>query len=151
MFVVSTAMAQISDDADKHQSSDSPTKSNVSPAVEVAGNPQVKEDSIYSCTVANRATQPGGMDMFFKHVIDNFVYPTRCWKQGINGSVLIRFIVEKDGTVSNATAVEQTPKCPEFTAEAIRVINSTPRWIPGMHDGQYVRSYLEIPIRMSVK
>jgi hypothetical protein len=42
-------------------------------------------------------------------------------------------------------------KCPEFTAEAIRVINSTQHWIPGMHDGQYVRSYLEIPIRMSVK
>ena len=39
------------------------------------------------------------------------------------------------GIVSNASAVQQTPKCPEFTAEAIRVINSTPRWIPGMHDG----------------
>jgi protein TonB len=151
MFAASTAMAQKSGDADKHPGGDSPTKSNVSPAFEVAGNPQVKEDSIYSCTVANRATTPGGMDMFFKHVIDNFVYPKRCWEQGINGSVLIRFVVEKDGRVSNAIAVEQTPKCPEFTAEAIRVINSTPRWIPGTHNGQNVRSYLEIPIRMSVK
>ena len=150
MCVASTSMAQKSD-ADKLQNVDSLTQNNVSTAVEAVGNPQGNQDSIYSCVLANRATPPGGMDMFFQHIRDHFIYPVRCMEQGINGSVLIRFVVEKDGRVTMPIAVQQTPKCPEFTAEAIRVINITPRWIPGMHNGQYVRSYMEVPIKLSVK
>jgi len=60
-------MAQKSD-ADKLQNVDSLTQNNVSTAVEAVGNPQGNQDSIYSCVLANRATPPGGMDMFFKSV-----------------------------------------------------------------------------------
>ena len=48
------------------------------------------------------------------------------------------------------TLIGQSAKCPEFAAEALRVLRSSPKWIPGKANGQYVRSYRELPIRMSV-
>ena len=150
MLFATTAMAQ--NNGDNNQPKAGETKeSNVLPAAAAAENERISEDSIYSCEVANRATPVGGMNKFFEYIIDNFVYPARCLDKGINGYVMIRFVVEKDGSVSNATAIQQTPKCPEFTAEAIRVIKNSPRWIPGKQNGNYVRSYLEIPIKMSAK
>lgn len=150
MLFAATAMAQNNGDNNQPKVGEA-KESNVLPTIEAVDNERIPEDSIYSCEVANRATPVGGMNKFFEYIIDNFVYPARCLDKGMNGSVLIRFVVEKDGSVSNATAVQQTPKCPEFTAEAIRVIKNSPRWIPGKHNGSYVRSYLEIPIKMSAK
>ena len=109
------------------------------------------DDSIYTCEVGSKPQFKGGDNAFMTFVADKFIYPKRCYENGISGSVLIRFVVEKDGKLSNLTVIEQSAKCPEFAAEALRVVRSSPTWIPGKHNGNYVRSYRELPIKMAVE
>lgn len=149
MLFATTAMAQ--NNGDNNQPKAGETKeSNVLPVAEAAEIERIPEDSIYSCEMGNKAEFKGGEAAFREFIGDKFVYPTRCFESGISGSVIIRFVVEKDGRLSNLTVVEQSAKCPEFAAEALRVLRSSPKWIPGKANGQYVRSYRELPIKMSV-
>jgi TonB family protein len=149
MLFAATAMAQ--NNGDNNQPKAGETKeANVHPVVEVADNERIPEDSIYSCEMGNKAQFVGGEAAFREFVYDKFIYPKRCLESGISGSVIIRFVVEKDGRLSNLTVVEQSAKCPEFAAEALRVVRSSPKWIPGKANGEYVRSYRELPIRMAV-
>ncbi len=90
----------------------------------------------------------GGDDAFIEFVKANFQYPARCQDEGINGSVLLRFVVNTKGKVSNISVIEETASCKEFTAEAIRVLQSSPDWIPGMVNGKFVKSYRVVPISL---
>jgi periplasmic protein TonB len=98
-----------------------------------------------------KAAFPGGEKGFREYVAGEFQYPVRCQDEGINGSVVLRFVVDQSGRVSNITAIEETKSCPEFTQEAIRVLGRSPRWIPGQNKGRFVNSWREIPIRLSVE
>lgn len=98
--------------------------------------------------VAVKATFVGGESKFREYVANNFQFPIRCQTEGIDGDVLLRFIVDETGKISNVTAIEENTLCPEFTAEAIRIIERSPRWIPGQNNGKFVKSYREIPIRL---
>lgn len=142
MCVASTSMAQSS----SNNESQSAAEVNGGTTDMVSNN-----DSIYTCETGNKAEFKGGEAAFRGFVADKFIYPKRCYENGISGSVLIRFVVEKDGKLSNLTVIEQSAKCPEFAAEALRVVRSSPRWIPGKHNGNYVRSYRELPIIMAVE
>lgn len=93
----------------------------------------------------------GGEDAFVNFIIENFEYPERCREENINGYVKLRFVVDKDGRLSNISAIEETKSCPEFTAEAIRVLKRSPRWIPGQVNGQFIKSWREVPIKLSVE
>jgi TonB family protein len=149
MLFAATAMAQ--NDGANNQPKVGETKvSNELPNVETTVEEPNSKDSIYSCEMGNKAQFVGGEAAFREFVYDKFIYPKRCWESGISGSVIIRFVVEKDGRLSNLTVVEQSAKCPEFAAEALRVVRSSPKWIPGKANGEYVRSYRELPIRMAV-
>ena len=92
----------------------------------------------------------GGESRFRHFVFENFEYPMRCYEEGINGRVVLRFMVDETGKISNVKAIEETNGCPEFTAEAIRVLKKSPRWIPGQNNGKFVKSYREIPITVSL-
>lgn len=92
----------------------------------------------------------GGESKFREFIYENFEYPTRCYEKGINGRVVLRFVVDETGAISNVKAIEETSTCPEFTAEAIRVMEKSPRWIPGQNNGKFVKSYREIPITVSL-
>jgi periplasmic protein TonB len=98
-----------------------------------------------------QAKFPGGDVAFMEFIKSSFIYPSRCLEEGIDGYVMLRFIVDTKGVVSNITAVETTKSCPEFTTEAIRVLKKSPRWIPGMVSGKFVKSYRIIPIKLNVK
>jgi len=109
-----------------------------------------EEQSIEAASVVSvKATFVGGESKFREYVANNFQYPTRCQVEGINGDVLLRFIVDETGKISNVKAIEETTLCPEFTAEAIRVLERSPRWIPGQNNGKFVSSYREIPLRLN--
>lgn len=101
-------------------------------------------------TVKIKASFPGGDAAFKEYVRDNFNYPTRCQDDGINGYVLLRFVVDETGKVSRVSAIEETKSCPEFTTEAIRVLKKSPRWIPGNNNGVQMKSWREIPINLQV-
>lgn len=92
----------------------------------------------------------GGDEAFIEYVKANFQYPTRCQEEGINGYVLLRFVVDTRGKVSNVVMLEETKACPEFTEEAIKVLNQSPPWVPGMVGGRFVKSYRVVPIRLNL-
>ena len=96
------------------------------------------------------ATFIGGMDKFRDYVRDHFNYPERCQEEGINGAVLLEFVVDIKGKISNVKMISETAACPEFTAEAIRVLKESPRWMPGQTNGTFVKSYRTIPIQLTV-
>ena len=66
------------------------------------------------------------------------------------GRVIVRFIIEKDGTVSNVVLEERLRKCEPCNREAIRVVKNMPKWKPGSKNGKVVRTYVRLPIRFVV-
>jgi TonB family protein len=102
-------------------------------------------------TVGVKPSFPGGEAAFREYVGNEFQYPIRCQNKGINGSVVLRFVVDASGKISRISVIEETKSCPEFTQEAIRVLKQSPRWIPGQNNGRFVSSWREIPIRLSAE
>lgn len=105
-------------------------------------------DSVVTIGITKEATFLGGVEAFNHFVEENFQYPTKCAELGINGDVLLKFVVEKDGSITHVTVLKQTQTCPEFTDEAIHIIRRSPRWIPAQKNGKYVRSYQTVPIKL---
>jgi protein TonB len=101
--------------------------------------------------VENQATFPGGMDKFYRYVSNEFQYPLRCMEEGISGYVMMRFVIEMDGRISNIKVMEQTEACPEFAIEAVRVLKKSPRWKPAMNNGKAVRCYYQLPISLQLE
>ncbi|MFM2254627.1 MAG: hypothetical protein RLZZ47_116 [Bacteroidota bacterium] len=120
-------------------------------AVKAADSVVVDQDSVYSSGMEQKAQFKGGDKSFQRYVMDNFTYPARCQENGIGGSVLLRFVVDVDGSIVNIQVLEVSTKCPEFAKEAVRILKNSPRWIPGMYNGRFVKSYRELPLKMAVQ
>lgn len=87
---------------------------------------------------------PGGVQNLMKFIGDNVKYPSAAVSEGVQGRVIIRFVVDTDGSVNDATVMRSVhPACDE---EALRVINSMPKWTPGQKDGKNVAVYFTLPI-----
>ncbi len=87
---------------------------------------------------------PGGVKKLMKYVENNLVYPEEAYKKNIQGVVKVSFIVEKDGSVSSPTIISGIGYgCDE---EALRVIASLPKFIPGKQNGNPVRVQYNVPI-----
>ena len=71
-------------------------------------------------------------------------YPTKAIESKIQGRVIVQFVVNKDGSISNAKIVRSVD--PDLDKEALRVINSMPQWKPGMQKGEPVSVKYTVPI-----
>ena len=100
-------------------------------------------DSIYN-VVSENAEFPGGNMAASNWISKNMTYPEECRKQGIEGRVVIKFVVNKDGSIVDAEAVKSPH--PALAAEALRVVKSMPKWKPAKEGGKVVRSRFNIPI-----
>lgn len=87
---------------------------------------------------------PGGMAEAMKFLGRNMKYPTAAQQAKIEGRVIVQFVVEKDGTVSNIETVRSVS--PELDAEAMRVVSMMPKWIPGKQRGKAVAVKYTMPI-----
>ena len=92
---------------------------------------------------------PGGMEALFKYMAENMKYPEDAKKQQVEGRVLVQFIVETDGSVSNTEVLMRV--FPPLDAEAVRVISGMPKWIPGKQNGKVVRVKYTIPVSFRFK
>jgi TonB family protein len=106
------------------------------------------EDSTVHKFAETLPEYPGGMEKLFQYLSKNVRYPENCRKKMISGVVLSEFIVEKDGSISNIKVIVSAD--PDLDAEAIRVISSFPKWIPGTQQGKPVRVFFQLPIRFTV-
>jgi TonB family protein len=87
---------------------------------------------------------PGGPKALMEFLNNNVQYPAEAEKAGIQGRVIATFVVEKDGSISNAKVVKSVD--PLLDAEAIRVISAMPNWIPGKQNGKVVRVKYTVPL-----
>jgi protein TonB len=85
----------------------------------------------------------------YKFLSQNIKYPNEAMKNKNSGKVFLRFIVEKDGTLSDIQLMKGIGY--GFDLEAIRVVKTMPNWIPGMNANKAVRCYYNLPISFSIK
>ena len=88
---------------------------------------------------------PGGEKAMLKFLYENLQYPSVDKENEIEGKVVVQFIVEEDGSISNTKILRSVSKT--IDAEAVRVVESMPKWQPGMQEGEPVRVEYSMPIR----
>ena len=87
---------------------------------------------------------PGGLNELNKFLNDNINYPVIAQENGIQGRVIIRFVVSKTGEISDVQVLRGVD--PSLDREAVRVVKSMPKWIPGRQRGQPVPVYFTLPV-----
>ena len=92
---------------------------------------------------------PGGEEALYKYLAENIKYPVMAKNNKVEGRVYITFVIEKDGTVSDAKVLRSDNE--ELNAEALRVINAMPKWKPGTQRGVPVRVQYNIPITFKLQ
>ena len=80
---------------------------------------------------------PGGPAQLMKWLAEHVQYPTVAQENSVQGRVIIAFVVERDGSITDVNVVRSVD--PLLDKEAVRVVSNMPKWIPGKHDGAPVR------------
>ncbi|MDO4161030.1 MAG: energy transducer TonB [Prevotellaceae bacterium] len=91
---------------------------------------------------------PGGMVEFMKWLTKNLRYPVLAKQQKIEGKVIVSFIINKDGSITDRKVVKSVS--PELDREALRVLRQMPKWKPGEDHGKPCRTYFSIPINFKL-
>lgn len=117
------------------------------PTVEVM-EAEAPQDGVFTFAEVMPKFSGDSLQSYLKH---NLIYPPLEKEQGKDGTVYIKFTIEKDGTISNVLAVKEVPGAPGLTNEAIRVISKMPRWTPGLMNGRPVRVEMTMPIRFKLE
>jgi periplasmic protein TonB len=99
--------------------------------------------------VENMPEFPGGELALRKHLNRAIKYPSIAQENGIQGKVIVNFVVDKDGNVSNAKIARGVD--PSIDKEALRVVMSLPKWKPGMQRGKAVRVSYTVPISFQLQ
>ena len=108
------------------------------------GEVQKAEDiNIYE-VVDRPPSFPGGMGALMSWLGQNVRYPVTAAENGVQGRVIVQFVVEKDGSVTNVRVAKSVD--PSLDKEAVRVVKSMPRWIPGKSNGSTVRVKHTVPV-----
>jgi protein TonB len=104
-----------------------------------------KEDPNQIFLVVEETAAPtGGMPAFYEYVGKKLKYPAQARRMGIEGKVFVEFVIEKDGTITDVKAIKGIGAgCDE---EAVRVLQSAPKWKPGKQRGKPVRQRMVLPI-----
>lgn len=82
-------------------------------------------------------------------IASHLQYPAKAAENGEQGRVFVRFLVEKDGSITNASVILSVE--PDLDREALRLVNSMPRWIPGMNNGEAAAVWYTCPITFKLQ
>ncbi|MBL7900873.1 MAG: energy transducer TonB [Bacteroidia bacterium] len=110
----------------------------------------VDEDNADTEIPDSEAHFPGGEQKFIDFILSEFEYPKRCMQKKISGYVMVKFVINRDGKVKVMDIKNESENCPEFGTEAKRAVESSPRWIPGVRDGKYIRAWRQVPIKVDI-
>ena len=92
---------------------------------------------------------PGGMKELLKFLQNNLKYPENAMKNNVQGRVIVQFVVEKDGTLTEFKVARSVD--PDLDAEALRVLQIMPKWKPGMQRGKIVRVKFTVPVSFKLQ
>ena len=87
---------------------------------------------------------PGGQAEMMRYLAKNAKYPKDAYEQKISGRVLVQFVVEKNGSISNVKIMKSI--FPSLDKEAMRLVKNMPRWTPGKQNGKAVRVKYTVPV-----
>lgn len=107
-----------------------------------------EEDLVYS-EADNMPEFPGGQEALIDYVKNELEYPVEARTAGIEGKVVISFVVEKDGSVGRAKILSGVDKL--LDSEALRVVSNLPKWKPGKQDGEIVAVSYVLPISFKLQ
>lgn len=93
-------------------------------------------------------TQCAQLEML-KFIYKNIKYPALARENGVEGTAIIRFVVDKDGTVKDAEAMRGI--CNEIRDECLRIVNTMPAWHPGYQNGEPVRVFFNLPVKFRLE
>lgn len=120
----------------------------VSPEAKEAPADSTAKDEVFM--VAEQMPEfPGGMKELLKFLQDNLKYPENAMKKNVQGRVIVQFVVEKDGTPTEFNVVRSVD--PDLDAEALRVLQTMPKWKPGMQRGKIVRVKFTVPVSFKLQ
>lgn len=103
-----------------------------------------KDDGRVFDVVEDQPRYPGGTNALMTYLRDNIKYPAEAAKAGIQGKVIVQFVVGKDGTVRDVKPIRNIS--PELDAEAVRVVAAMPKWVPGYQRGEAVNVRYTLPV-----
>ena len=107
------------------------------------------KEKIWSCGVEQMPSFPGGQKALFEYLTANVRYPDDCEDTCVQGRVIVSFMVERDGCITEPKVVKSV--YPSLDAEALRVVNGMPKWSPGKLNGERIRTKYMIPITFRLK
>ncbi len=112
---------------------------------EVIAAPKVEEEQPVSIAMVEQKPEfPGGEAAMYKWLGENIVYPAAASEEGVQGRVVVEFVVGKDGSITNVRVVR--PRHPALDKEALRVVKAMPKWMPGRNNGQPVKVTYTLPV-----
>lgn len=117
------------------------------PQPDIAQAATPKEDTI--CKVVEKMPLfNGGKEELFTYLGKNIKYPAEAKEKGVQGTVFVTFVIEKDGSVTNVNVLRGIGSgCDD---ESVRVIKAMPKWTPGYSDGKPVRVSFNLPIKFKL-
>ncbi|MBD5220328.1 MAG: energy transducer TonB [Bacteroidales bacterium] len=117
---------------------------------QVIEEPKVVDEQPMSIAMVEQKPEfPGGEAAMYKWLSDNIVYPSAASEEGVQGRVVVEFVVDRDGSITNVKVVRQ--RHPALDKEALRVIKAMPKWIPGRNNGQPVKVTYTLPVTFKLQ
>ncbi len=117
--------------------------------VEIEQEVEVEEEPQVFFIVEDMPEFPGGETALRKYIAENVRYPEMAKENDIQGTVYIRFVVDTDGSVKNVEVLRGVD--PLLDKEAIRVVQSLPKWKPGKQRGKAVKVSHSVPIKFALQ
>ena len=111
--------------------------------------PKHEEEAKVFDVVEQMPSFPGGQSALMEYLHDHVKYPVVAQENGVQGRVVVSFIVEKDGSITDVRVVRSVD--PSLDREAARVVSSMPRWTPGKQNGSAVRVKYNVPVMFKLQ
>ena len=124
------------------------------PKIKTIAKPKISgtrvDNKVYNVAeVQEKPIFPDGEAALFKYLADNLKYPAMARENGIEGTVYIEFVIDKDGSITEATVKRGIGGgCNE---EALRLVNAMPKWIPGKKQGKPVKVKYTVPVKIKLQ
>ena len=119
------------------------------PVEETAAPAAVVEETKVFDVVEQMPSYPGGMGALMQYLGSHIKYPAVAEENGIQGRVICTFVVERDGSITDVKVARSVD--PSLDKEAVRVVSSMPKWIPGKQNGSAVRVKYTLPVTFKLQ
>ena len=104
----------------------------------------LEREMVYRDVIDQMPQFPGGFPALARWLGENMTYPPTCYSEGIEGRVVVEFIVDKSGAVRDAKVLKSVH--PELDAEALRLVSIMPRWSPYKLNGKAQKNRYTMPV-----